>query len=168
MEFADVIALRRSVRDYRPDPVPDDALARILDAARLAPSACNKQPWHLYVVRDAATRQALFPEARRAWAAAAPLTLVACSLPEDAWVRGCDEKNHADVDLSIFVEHLVLAAANEGLGTCWICAFDPDVVRAALHLPAAHTPVAMTPLGVPTAVPDPRPRKALDEFVTWR
>ncbi len=168
MDFADVVQTRRSVRAYRTDPVPDAALGRVLEAARLAPSACNKQPWHLYVVRVEATRLALFPHERHTWAAEAPVVLVACSLPDDAWVRAWDAKNHADVDLAIFTEHLVLAATAEGLGSCWICAFDPAVVRAALQLPAAHVPVAMTPLGYPVATPDPRPRKALEEIVTWR
>lgn len=168
MDFYEVVRARRSVRAYTADPVPEAALERILNAAQLAPSACNKQPWRLYVVRDEATRRQLFPPDRHPWAGEAPVVLVACSEPENAWVRGDDRKNHADVDLAIFMEHLILAATAEGLGTCWICAFDPELFRRVLDLPAGLAPVAATPLGCPAQAPSPRPRKPLDEIITWR
>lgn len=168
MDLYEVIAARYSVRGYRPDPVPDDVLLRVLEAGRAAPSACNRQPWHIYVVRDEAVRRALFTPERQDWAAAAPVALVVCSRPEEAWVRWADNKNHADIDIAIAMEHLVLAATAEGLGTCWICAFDPRVFRDALDLPAGMEPVAATPLGYPAGAPRPRTRKPLEEIVTWR
>ena len=168
MEFYDVIAARRSIRAYRDLPIPEETLRRVLDAVRQAPSACNRQPWHWQVIRDPQLRQQLFPHERHAWVAAAPAIVVACSLPGDAWVRSYDLKNHADVDLAIAMEHLVLAAAAEGLGSCWICAFDPAHIRQALKLPDGQEPVAVTPLGFPAEHPAPRPRKSLDEIVTWR
>lgn len=166
MDFYDVVRKRLSVRRYTGQPIPDDALARILEAARQAPSACNRQPWHLYLVTDATTRKALFHPEKQDWAGEAPLALVACSRPGEAWVRWADKKNHADIDLAILFEHLVLAAAAEGLGTCWICAFDPKHVRAVLALPPELEPVAMTPLGYPADAPQPRPRKALEAILT--
>ncbi len=166
MEFYDVIRERLSVRAYTDQAVPDATLARILEAARLAPSACNRQPWHLYVVRDEAVRQALFGPEKQDWAARAPLAIVACSRPADAWVRWADQKNHADIDLAILFEHIVLAATAEGLGTCWICAFDPKNVRAALRLPVELEPVAMTPLGYAAKPSQPNSRKPLDQIVT--
>ncbi len=168
MNLYDAINIRRSIRAYRTDPVPEEALARILEAARAAPSACNLQPWHFFVVRDAGLRGRLFPHDRQGWAATAPVGLVACSLPGVAWVRGWDGKNHADVDLAIAMEHIMLAATAEGLGTCWICAFDPAIVREALELPAEMDPVALTPLGYAAAPAGPFQRKSLEEIVTWR
>lgn len=168
MDLQAVIEARFSVRGYQETPVPEAALQRILEAARLAPSACNRQPWHFFVVRTPDTRRQLFPLERQAWIAAAPVVLVACSRPAEAWVRRSDAKNHADIDIAIAMEHLVLAATAEGLGSCWICAFDPVNARAVLDLPADMEPVAMTPLGYPTTEPPPRQRKALTEIVTWR
>jgi nitroreductase len=167
MHFIELITARYSVRKYAGTPVPAEALARVLEAARLAPSAANYQPWHFFVVTNAATRLALFPNERQAWISAAPVVLVACSYPEKAWTRSYDGKNHADVDLAIAMEHMVLAATAEGLGTCWICAFDPAIVRQALNLPPDMEPVAATPLGYSLDTPRPKNRKALEEIVTY-
>lgn len=167
MSIYDLIDRRRSVRRYQETPVSSESVRRIAEAARLAPSACNNQPWHLFVVRDPETRRALFPGAGQAWIAAAPVVLVMCSRPSEAWVRRYDGKNHADIDVAIAMEHVVLAATEEGLGTCWICAFDPQLFRDVLKLPADLEPVAATPLGVPDEAPPARPRKDLEELVTW-
>jgi len=166
MSFYDVIEARHSVRKYTDQPVPEDALQRILEAARLAPSACNRQPWHFYVITDKAIREALFTPEKQGWAAEAPVTIVACSRPAEAWVRWADNKNHADIDMAITFEHIVLAATEEGLGTCWICAFDPEHFRKVLKLPEGMEPVAVTPLGYAAGDPGARPRKALAEIVT--
>ncbi|NIM04757.1 MAG: nitroreductase [Armatimonadetes bacterium] len=168
MDFYALVNARYSIRSYKTEPVPEEIIRRILGAARLAPSAANMQPWHFFVVRDEKTRRGLFSNERQAWAAAAPVVLVACSYPDKAWVRSGDGKNHSDVDIAIAMEHIVLAATEEGLGTCWICAFDPALVRSALGLPGEMEPVAMTPLGYAEAEPLPRKRKSLDEIVTWR
>ncbi|MHB9133788.1 MAG: nitroreductase family protein [Armatimonadota bacterium] len=168
MYFYDLVNARFSIRGYREQPVPRDKIIRILEAARLAPSAANRQPWHFFVVQDAGTRKAMFPNERQVWIANAPVVLLACSVPEQAWVRSYDEKNHADIDIGITMEHIVLAATEEGLATCWICAFDPQVVRTVLNLPEGMEPVAATPLGYAAADPLPRNRKPLEELVTWR
>ncbi|MDH7570465.1 MAG: nitroreductase family protein [Armatimonadota bacterium] len=168
MEFYETVNARYSVRRYSAQPVSDEVVGRVLEAARLAPSACNYQPWHFFVVRDAETRRRLFPNPHQAWVAEAPVVLVACSVPERAWVRRYDGKNHADVDVAIAMEHIVLAATAEGLGTCWICAFDPKLFREVLELPAEMEPVAATPLGYAAVAPGERSRKPLEEIVTWR
>ena len=168
MDFSEIITKRVSVRNYTGQPVPEEALARVLEAARRAPSACNRQPWQLYVIRDEALRLQLFTPEKQEWAGKAPVTIVVCSRPGDAWVRWADHKNHADVDAAIIMEHIVLAATAEGLGTCWICAFDPAHFRKVLDLPDGLEPVAATPLGYAAAPEGPRPRKSLDEIVTWR
>jgi nitroreductase len=164
MEFYEVLKTRRSVRKYKTTPVEPDKLDRILEAARTAPSAANRQPWHFIVVTDADTRQTLGKTYPRDWFAPAPVIIVACAEPAAAWVRR-DKKNYADVDVTIAFEHLVLAAAAEGLGTCWIGAFDPAGVRKVMGLPDGIEPLAMTPLGYPDEIPKPTGRKAMAEVV---
>lgn len=167
--FLDLARERRSIRRYRPDPVPDADLEKILEAGRMAPSAANRQPWHFVVVRDADRRRALAQAYPRDWFAAAPVMLVVCVEPARAWRRS-DGKSYADVDGAIAMDHITLCAADLGLGTCWIGAFDPAKVRAALGLPENVEPLAMTPVGYPADEGKPKERKALQEVVhreTW-
>ena len=167
MEFYEVVEARRSVRAYGDDPVEQDKLQRILKAARQAPSAANRQAFKFYVIRDEALRVEMLEAYGQPWLADAPLIVCACTYPGRAWRRS-DGKSYADVDLAIAMEHLVLAAAAEGLGTCWIGAFKPDVVCRLLALPDDLEPVAMTPLGYPESLPPASPRKSLDDLVEYR
>ena len=167
MDFYDVIGKRRSVRAYSTDPVEDDKLERILNAARQAPTAANRQPLHFLVIRDAALREGLLEAYSQQWFAQAPVIICACARPDSAWTR-VDGKNYADVDTTIAMDHLILAATAEGLGTCWIGAFKPDRLREVLDLPADLEPLAMTPLGYPASEPAPTGRKELSEIVDYR
>ncbi len=167
MEFYDVVSKRRSVRAYRTDPVEAEKLDRILNAARQAPTAANRQPLHFYVVCDAALRERLLGAYSQKWFAQAPVIICACARPSQGWQR-VDGKNYADVDVTIAMDHLILAATAEGLGTCWIGAFKPDRLRDILELPADLEPVAMTPLGYPATEPGPTSRKELSEIVEYR
>ena len=167
MELNEAISKRRSIRAYKADPVADDKLEKVLRAARLAPSAANRQPWRIYVVKDEELRRRLKAAYPQRWFYEAPIILVICSIPSKAWSRR-DGKNYADVDATIAFDHLILAAWEEGLGTCWIGAFDPQVVRSVLNLPPEEEPLAMTPLGYPEKVPNPTPRKALEDLVVFR
>ena len=167
MDLYEAITTRRSVRAYAADPVEDDKLLRVLEAARLAPSAANRQPIRIHVVRDAAVRQALREAYSQDWFVSAPVIICVSSRPSAAWHRS-DGKCYADVDAAIAMDHLTLAARAEGLGTCWIGAFKPDALRAALALPDDLEPVAMTPLGYAADQPEPTPRKPLDEMVEYR
>jgi len=167
MEFYEVIEQRRSVRAYRKDPVDEEKLKRVLNAARLAPSAANRQPLKLYVIRGEALRAKMLEAYGQQWFVDAPVIICACGRTSDAWKRS-DGKSYADVDVAIAMDHLILAAAAEGLGTCWIGAFKPDKLRALLNLPKEEDPVALTPLGYPAAAAKPTKRKALDEIVEYR
>jgi len=164
MEFYEVLRTRRSVRKYKPDPVGEDKLGRILEAARIAPSAKNLQPWHFIVIRDEGQKHALKDAYGRDWFTTAPVIICVCAEPAQGWVRR-DGKSYIDVDIAIAFEHLILAAAAEGLGTCWIGAFDPAAVKRVLGLPEGIEPLAMTPLGIPDDAPRPLPRKPLAEIV---
>jgi nitroreductase len=167
MEFYEVVSRRRSIRAYKPDPVEEDKLFRILEAARLAPSAANRQPWHFIVVRDPQKREQLRKAYDRDWFVKAPVIIVACADPTKAWRRR-DGEEYWKVDVAIAMEHLVLAAANEGLGTCWIGAFDEKAVKEVLGIPEHIRVVAMTPLGYPAEEKGPvTDRKPLEEIVHY-
>jgi nitroreductase len=166
MEFTELIASRYSVRSYRPDPVPDDLLARVLEAARLAPTAANRQPFHLIVICTAGRQAELRRLYPREWFGQAPLVVGICVMPGQAWVRR-DGVNYAFVDAAIAMDHLVLAATDAGLGTCWVAAFDPAVARQILCLPDEAEPVAFTPLGYPADTLRPKERKPLAELVRY-
>jgi nitroreductase len=164
MDYQKLIRTRRSIRGYRPDPVSEDILQRILDAARIAPTAANRQPFQLIVVADPSTRARLKEVYDRDWFWTAPVIIVGCVEEAKAWQRA-DGFNAAEVDLSIVMDHLILAATDEGLGTCWICHFDEPKLKQILGIPDGVRAIALTPLGYPAAEPRPFQRKPLEELV---
>lgn len=166
MEFSDLIQQRYSTRAYKSLPVPEDALQRVLEAARMAPTAANRQPFQLVVVHTAGREAELARIYGNAWFTQAPIVICACSVPGQAWKRR-DGKNYADVDVAIAMDHLILAAANEGLGTCWIGAFDPAAAREVLGLPEDVEPVVFTPLGYPADQRQAKRRRPLDALVHY-
>jgi len=166
MDFYEAVQKRLSVRSYKPDPIPDDVLGRILEAGRLAPSAKNYQPWKFIVVRDQAIRQALVPACKnQASVGQAPVVICACAITEQAWKGMGGYWSAEAVDLTIALEHMILAAAAEGLGTCWIGAFLEAEVKKVLAIPDGIKPIALTPLGYPATEAKPRSRKPLSEIV---
>jgi nitroreductase len=166
MEFSELIERRYSVRAYKPDPVEDDKLQQVLQAARLAPTASNQQPFQLIVIHTKDREAELKRIYNRNWFVQAPLVICACAIPAWGWVRR-DGRNYSDVDVTIAMDHLILAAANVGLGTCWVAAFDPKAAREVLHLPDDVEPIVFTPLGYPADRPGPKERKALSELVRY-
>lgn len=166
--FMNLVRARYSCRDYDATaPVSDEEVSKVLDAARLAPSACNRQPWTFVVVRDEALRSRILAKSRPAFMNA-PVLIVACGHHDAAWHRPVDDKDHTDVDVSIAVEHICLAAAALQLGTCWVCSFDVEGTRAALELPDEVEPVALIPLGRPVSGDIPtKTRKPESEIVRW-
>ena len=166
MEFSELIQKRYSVRAYKPDPVEEDKLRQVLEAARLAPTANNRQCFQIIVIHTQGREAELKRIYKVDWFVQAPLVICLCGLPSKAWVRS-DGKNYADVDVAIVMDHLILAAANLGLGTCWIGAFDPAAAREVLGLPDDVEPVAFTPLGYPADQPRTKKRKPLSELVRY-
>ena len=168
MNFTTLVQRRYSVRDYRPEVPEEEVLRGILDTARLAPSACNRQPWHFYVVRSAAAREALAGAYPRPWFATAPLYIVLTVRHDEEWVRPSDGHRHGIVDASIAAEHICLAAAALGLGSCWVCAFDVELCSKALPLAADEEPVIILPIGFPAPDFEPREktRKPQDEILS--
>ena len=195
MEF---LLSRRSVRKYRPDPVPEEAVRRMLEAAHAAPSAHNTRPWRFVVLRDPTVRRVLAERMAEAYArdaeaagqdpekirarnersvsriGGAPLAILAlvdeACLPEDAGGRMDAERMLLGQSVAAAVQNLLLAAHAEGLGACWICApaFCPPTVRETLRLPESWTAQALVLIGYPAEQPQKPDGPAVDEVVRWR
>ena len=164
MEFQELIRRRYSVREYRADPVSEDALGRILEAGRLAPTAANRQPFRVVVLETKGRGEALGRVYHRAWFPQAPVVICVAGVPEEAWVRK-DGRSHMDVDAAIVMDHMILAATDEGLGTCWIANFDMDAAREVFALRPGEVPLLLTTLGRAADRPGPKQRRGLDTLV---
>lgn len=168
MDLMEAIKTRRSIRRYKPTPVPEGLLKEVLNAARLAPSADNAQPWRIVVVMDEQLKLELAAASNgQKFMAQAPLVLVICGLPGDAFPTIGGYMSSDIIDVSIAVDHLTLAAHAVGLGTCWIGWFKEEKVKKILGIPEDVRVVALTPLGYPDETPDRTPRKNLEELVVY-
>jgi nitroreductase len=164
MSFQDLIRRRYSVRAYRPEPVSEEALARILEAGRLAPTAANRQPFRVVVLHAAGRREALGRVYARPWFVEAPIVICVCGVPAEAWVRK-DGRSHLDVDAAIVMDHLILAATDEGLGTCWIANFDAEAAREVFELRPGEVPLLLTTLGRAADRPTAKERRDIEALV---
>ncbi|NLW91973.1 MAG: nitroreductase [Syntrophomonadaceae bacterium] len=167
MDFFEVVKGRYSVRGYQPDAVEPEKIRNILEAARIAPTASNRQAFRIIVIETEKNRDKLKQIYGREWFTEAPVTICVCSIPNASWVRG-DGKNYSDVDAAIVMDHIILAATALGLGTCWIAAFDASSARELLDLDDAWEPVAFTPLGYRRAGNPNRTKKSLEELVIYK
>jgi len=163
MSVQSAIKDRRSIRAYSDTPVEEDKLNLVLEAARLAPSACNRQEWKFIVVRDRATKEQLSKKADVL--ADAPVVIAACATEAED-VMSCGQ-TMGTVDVSIAVSFMILQAHELGLGTCWLGSFNEAAAKRILGVPAPVRIVAVTPLGYPAQSPAARPRKALAEIVSY-
>lgn len=166
MDFTELIKRRGSIRGYQSDPVEEEKLLAVLEAARIAPTAHNNQPFRLIVIHTQGREEELSQIYGRPWFTQAPIVICVVGVPDEGWVRH-DDKNYYEVDVAIAMDHLILAATNLGLGTCWIGAFDPEAAREALGLPDGVVPIAFTPLGYPNSEAREKVRKSLEEIVYY-
>ncbi|HTO21036.1 MAG TPA: nitroreductase family protein [Spirochaetia bacterium] len=170
MDFTRVISGRESIRSYDPTkPVDKAVLERILDAGRIAPSAANRQPWRFLLIQSRDVLSQVRRSYQKPWFQDAPQVLVVVGRTGEAWTRQ-DGWSSIETDLAIAMDHMVLAAENEGVGTCWIAAFDSTVLRSTLSLTSDDRVYAMTPLGYPRpgfAKKGKRERKALTDVVRY-
>jgi len=168
MSILEIIRRRKSIREYREDPIPEDVLFRVLEAARLAPSGKNLQPWKFIIVRDKRLRMKLAQASNRQYfMAEAPVVIVACGFPDKCYSRMGRYMKSWPVDVAIALEHLILQAEEENLGTCWIGAFEEKEVKSILGIPEEVRVLALTPLGYPAATPPSRKRKDLEEIISY-
>jgi len=162
MSLVDVILSRRSVRRYRPDPVPGDVLERILEAGRLAPSADNVQPWHFVVVTDPELKRGLSRGRWNWFIEDSAFTVVGCGDVGTPYGR-----RWSTIDTSIALENMVLAAWAQGVGSCWVGDFREDEVKSLLGIPEHLKVVALVSFGYPAETPSPTGKKALPEIVHY-
>jgi nitroreductase len=163
MEFYDVVKNRRSIRGYKSDAVPSEALERIGEAVRMAPSACNMQPWNFRIVLNDEMRQKICQCYSADWLKEAPAIVVVLGNAESCWKR-LEGDPIVSMDIGIVMEHFVLAAAAEGLGSCWICAYDVEKMNKMLGVMKPWSVYAISPLGYANAEPREFSRKPIDEL----
>ncbi|MCL2213498.1 MAG: nitroreductase family protein [Oscillospiraceae bacterium] len=170
MSFLNLAQARRSVREYTDAPVSDAHLATILEAAKVTPSSGNTQPWHIFAIRSPELRaEIVAASSTQAFIATSPVLLVICAdIPRNTQRYG-ERGQHLYClqDTAALIQNILLQATELGLGTCWIGAFKEEEVSRILRLPDEMRPIAMTPLGHPVAIPNPRPRREVEEFVTY-
>lgn len=166
MNFQELLLARCSVRGYKPDRIEPDLLGFVLKAARFAPTAANRQPFKLIVIHTEGREDEIRRIYNREWFSKAPVVICACGLPGQNWVRS-DGRSYLDVDVAIVMDHVSLAAADLGLGTCWVASFDSDAAREILQIPASVEPLIFMSLGFPAEKPAVKERKSLDELVTF-
>jgi nitroreductase len=168
MSVLDIMKSRRSVRKYKSEPIPEDVLNKVLEAARVAPSGKNFQPWKFIIVRDMKKRGELAVASRnQSFVAQAPVVIVACGFPDRSYQYQGNYMKSWPIDVSIAVDHLMLMAWEEGLGTCWIGAFRENEVKQILSIPDDVRVLALTPLGYPNEEPRGRGRKELNEIISY-
>ena len=171
MDFYELVRNRESIRSYDPaKPVDKATLERILEAGRVAPSASNRQPWRFLLASSKEMLAKVKQAYARSWFHDAPHILIVVGRRDEAWVREIDGYNSLETDLAIVMDHMILAAENEGVGTCWIAAFNPEILREALSLKENEEIYAITPLGYPKEgfkKKGYKDRKPLDEIIRF-
>lgn len=166
MGYFELIEQRYSARAYKPDEVEKEKLELILKAGILAPTAANKQAFKILVIETKGREEELKQIYNKDWFVEAPLIIGVCSIPGDNWVRK-DKKNYSDVDAAIVMDHIILAATELGLGTCWIGAFDLAAAKRVLKLDDSLEAVAFTPVGYADDALLKKVRKSADELVVY-
>jgi nitroreductase len=164
MGFAELVHKRYSVRGYKPDAVEEEKLQQILEAARWAPTGGNRQQFQLVVIHTEGREEDVRRIYGQDWFVQAPIVICACRTSVE---HRPDRPSYGGVNIGIVMDHLILAATELGLGTCWIGAFDREATREILGLPDDVDPVVCTPLGYPDAAPRPRQRKPVSELVRY-
>jgi len=170
MAFLELAKLRCSVRRFRTQEVEEEKLHKILEAGRVAPSACNYQPLHFIVVRDKENKTRVASTYPEGWIGQAPVIIVVCGDHSASWKRA-DGKDHLDIDVAIAADHMTLQAAELGLGTCWVCWFDAIKCHSIMKLPKKYETIALLPLGYPKERCNPdrhnKKRKTLQDLMSW-
>ena len=167
MNFLELVKSRYSCRAYKSLDVEKEKLDYILECVRLAPSVVNKQPWRFHVVNTEDEMAKLQQCYNREWFRTAPMYIIASILHDEEWVRA-DGKHHGEIDIAIAVEHLCLAATEQGQATCWVCNFDATLCKELFALPENEEPAVIIPLGYAADELKSKSRKAIDEITEQR
>jgi len=165
MNFLELVKSRYSCRAYKPESVEREKLEYIMECVRFAPSAVNKQPWLFRIVSSEEDKDKLQQCYNRDWFKTAPMYVIASILHDEEWVRS-DGKHHGDIDIAIAVEHLCLAATEQGLATCWVYNFDATLCKQLFGMDDNEEPAVLIPLGYAEDEPKVKNRKAMCEIMT--
>lgn len=165
LSLMEIIKGRKSIRSYKTQPVEKEKLEAVLEAARLAPSARNRQKWQFIIVTDPIVKEKML-EACHNQPSIKQAPVCIAVVDEEPSIMSCGQPVDA-VDASIALSFLILKAHEEGLGTCWLGHFDQIKVKAALGIPKNMSVVAVTPIGYPADIPEARPRKSLNEITRY-
>ena len=164
MKFLDLVKQRYSCRSYQEKAVEQEKLDYIMECVRLAPSAVNKQPWKFRLVTDETSKANLKTCYGRDWFGTAPMYIICSILHDEEWVRA-DGKPHGNIDIAIAVEHLCLAATEQGLATCWVCNFDAEKCKQLFTFAENEEPAVLIPIGYAADEPREKKRKTLAEIM---
>ncbi len=147
MDFKKLVTERVSTRKYKSIKVESNKISDILEYSRMAPSAVNRQPWRVIAIDEPNMLGEIQKSYHREWFRTAPCVLVIFGDHDTAWKRGYDNKDHTDIDVAIFIDHITLMAAEMGLGSCWVCNFEKDIVNDIIKQPSNWEPIALLPIG---------------------
>lgn len=165
MTFLELAQYRHSVRSFKSEEVEQEKLDYLIDAAQVAPSAVNLQPWSFIIAKSEEAKNDIRACYDREWFKSAPLYIVVCGNHEESWKRPTDGKDHCDIDIAIATEHIALAAEEIGLATCWVCNFDAILCKQLFALPAGEEPAVIIPIGYAADEPKEKKRKSMSEIV---
>ena len=164
MDFLELVKRRYSCRDYQPTSIEKEKLDYIIECVRFAPSAVNKQPWVFRIISNKEEKEKLRQCYDREWFATAPTYIMASILHDEEWVRA-DGKHHGNIDIAIAVEHLCLAAAEQGLGTCWVCNFDVEKCTQLFRIPSNEEVAVLIPIGYAADEAKEKKRKSTTDIL---
>ena len=164
MDFLELVKRRYSCRNFQPTSIEKEKLDYIIECVRFAPSAVNKQPWAFRIISNKEEKEKLRQCYDREWFATAPTYIMASILHDEEWVRA-DGKHHGNIDIAIAVEHLCLAAAEQGLGTCWVCNFDVEKCTQLFRIPSNEEVAVLIPIGYAADEAKEKKRKSTTDIL---
>ncbi len=164
MTFLELTKGRYSCRNYQSKPVEQEKIDYVMECVRMAPSAVNKQPWKFRIITEQADKEKVQQCYNRDWIKTAPMYIIASEMHTEEWVRA-DGKHHGDIDIAIAVEHLCLAATEQGLATCWVCNFDAVKYGKLFKLEDGEEPAVIIPIGYAADEVTEKKRKPIAEIV---
>ncbi|WP_430934286.1 nitroreductase family protein [Saccharicrinis sp. 156] len=168
MHFKELMRSRYAVRAYHENKVDQTLIKQVANAGRLAPSAANHQPWKFIAIDNEDLLNKIRGAYPREWFQKVPNLIVVYGNHAESWKRSFDGKDHCDIDVALAIDHMTLAATELGLGTCWVCHFNPEIVNGALQPEKGWEPIAIVAIGYPVEIKAPeKKRKSIDEVLSF-
>lgn len=168
MHFKELMKSRYSVREYHENKVDKTLIKQVANAGRLAPSAANRQPWKFVAIDDSEILKMIIPAYDRDWFGKVPNMIIVYGNHETSWKRSFDGKDHCDIDVAIAIDHMTLIATELGLGTCWVCHFNPKLINEVITCPDNWEPIAILAIGYPIEVKaSEKKRKDIDDVLSF-